>query len=278
MFGGCRLQDVWWVSSSRFLVGVFKICGGCLQDFWAPPLNPPSAPGPPPPLALRRTTQNFALFCFSLPPEISFFLLSLGVLLVEFWRFLKAGTLKCAHLGSRRPRSRRGFTRQPENSKRAHLRAPALQTPPKFHEKTPREKEERMKFPEGERKKRAKFWAPHPSGPQPFGPQLGHPVGWRLKRGETALQPRKCSPQHVEANCSSLPTTTLRHDANLHDAHVKNLTSTTCSKQWLKNTCLHRIFSDFIDVQSQPGVAEPTKPMCPSTFFLRVPSNSCSVQ
>ena len=30
-------------------------------------------------------------------------------------------------------------TRQPENSKRAHFRVPALQTPPKFHEKTPRE-------------------------------------------------------------------------------------------------------------------------------------------
>ena len=39
----------------------------------------------------------------------------------------------------RQPQSRRGFTRQPENSKRA----PALQTPPKFHEKTPqREKKE----------------------------------------------------------------------------------------------------------------------------------------
>ena len=32
--------------------------------------------------------QNFALF-FSLPPEISFFLLSLGGLLVEFWWCLK---------------------------------------------------------------------------------------------------------------------------------------------------------------------------------------------
>ena len=37
----------------------------------------------------------------------------------------------------KRLRGRRGFTRQPENSKRAHFRAPALQTPPKFH--TPRE-------------------------------------------------------------------------------------------------------------------------------------------
>ena len=46
---------------------------------------------------------------------------------------------------SRRHRCRRrlwgrwGFTRQPENSKRAHLTAPALQTPPKFHQTTPRE-------------------------------------------------------------------------------------------------------------------------------------------
>ena len=36
-----------------------------------------------------------------------------------------------------------GFTQQPENSKRAHLSVPVLQTPPKFHEKTPqREKKE----------------------------------------------------------------------------------------------------------------------------------------
>ena len=42
--------------------------------------------------------------------------------------------------------------------KRAHLRVPALQTPPKFHERTPRE-EERMKIVAGEGQKRAKCWA-----------------------------------------------------------------------------------------------------------------------
>ena len=36
-------------------------------------------------------------------------------------------------------------TRQPENSKRAHLSAPALQTPPKFNEKTPQRDRERAK-------------------------------------------------------------------------------------------------------------------------------------
>ena len=70
-------------------------------------------------------------------------------LFVSFWVsrrilvvFSSAGGLKCARLGltgcrakPRRPRSRQGFTRQPENPKRAHLRSAALQTPPKFHEK-----------------------------------------------------------------------------------------------------------------------------------------------
>ena len=45
-----------------------------------------------------------------------------------------------------------GFTQQPENSKRAHLSAPALQTP-KFHEKTPRERRERKLWGEGKKKR-----------------------------------------------------------------------------------------------------------------------------
>ena len=139
-----------------------------------PPLDHPSH-GPPFPW----TAQNFALFFFPLPPQNSFFSSLSGCLLVEFWWCLKARTLKCARLEfsgcrvkPRRPRSRRGFTRQPENSKRAHLSAPALQTPPKFNEKTPREgKKERILWRERE-KKSAKFWAPHPSGPHPSGPHF----------------------------------------------------------------------------------------------------------
>ena len=57
----------------------------------------------------------------------------------------------------------RGFTRQPENSKRAHFRALALQTPPKFHEKTPREKRSENG---GGRGKKAKFLgSPAEGGP-----------------------------------------------------------------------------------------------------------------
>ena len=94
--------------------------------------------------------------------------------------FSKAGALKCSRLGSRvvvswRPHSRRGFTRQPENSKRAHFRAPALQTPLE---------EGRMKENgSGKRKnKSAKFWATHPLGPHPaeHHPAGPHPAGPHL--------------------------------------------------------------------------------------------------
>ena len=57
---------------------------------------------------------------------------------------------------------------RPENSKSAHLSVRALQTPPKFNEKTS-QREERKKFPAGERKKRAKFWAVQEKG----GPRRG---------------------------------------------------------------------------------------------------------
>ena len=59
-------------------------------------------------------------------------------------------------------------------SKRAHFRPPALQTQPKFHEKTPRERETKNETGGGRWKKSAKVWAPHPSGPHPSGP---HPSG-----------------------------------------------------------------------------------------------------
>ena len=50
--------------------------------------------------------------------------------------------------------------------KRAHLRVPALQTPPKFHEKTPRQSENGS----GRGKKKARNFGPPDFGPPPFGP------------------------------------------------------------------------------------------------------------
>ena len=64
-------------------------------------------------------------------------------------------------------------TRQPENSKRAHFTAPALQTPPKYHGRTPRERKKKENCGGGEEgKKSAKFWAPTLRAPTLLGSTL----------------------------------------------------------------------------------------------------------
>ena len=69
----------------------------------------------PPPDPLRRTAQNFALFV-PRPPQFSFFLPLLGVLSLNFGGVFEGRDLEMCTFG-------------PENSKRAHFRSPALQTP-----------------------------------------------------------------------------------------------------------------------------------------------------
>ena len=64
---------------------------------------------------------------------------------------------------------RRGFTRQPENSQRAHFRAPALQKHhPNSTKGPPRERRKKENCGGGEGES-AKFWALPPFGPPPFG-------------------------------------------------------------------------------------------------------------
>ena len=63
-------------------------------------------------------------------------------------------------------------TRQPENSKRAHFKAPALQTPPKFHKSQENEKKENC----GGRREKREILGPPPFGAPPFGaPPFGAP-------------------------------------------------------------------------------------------------------
>ena len=115
------------------------------------PQEPPF-PGPPfPEPPFPWTAQNLALFSLSRLHFVLFLSLS-KCLLVESIR------------------GRRGFTRQPENSKRAHLSVPALQTPPKVHEKTPREgRKERILRKKSEKFRPPTLWAP-PFGSPPFRP------------------------------------------------------------------------------------------------------------
>ena len=93
-------------------------------------------------------TQNFAFF-FPSPTPFLLFLSFSG--------------------GSRADGEFHTTTREP---KRAHLRVPAFKNTTKIPREDPPEREEKNEFPAGERKKSAKFWAPNPSGPQPFVPHL----------------------------------------------------------------------------------------------------------
>ena len=82
-----------------------------------------------------------------------------------------------------------GFHTTAREPKCAQLSAPALQTPPKFHEKTPRERTKNEISVE-ESKKSAKFWATHPSGPHPSLPSL-------LRAGHGRLWPNRLWPNRL---------------------------------------------------------------------------------
>ena len=65
--------------------------------------------------------------------------------------------LSCASPGGPVWWGRRGHDNQ--RAQTCTFEGPALQTPPKFHEKDQQEREKRIKIVAGEGKKRAKFWA-----------------------------------------------------------------------------------------------------------------------
>ena len=150
-------------------------------------------PGTPSPDPLPWT-----LFCWT-PPKIS--------------RFFFPQTLPCSlsFFSSGGSASRpRGFHTTAREPKRAHLRVLALQTPPSFHEKTPRERERKKdtrRHPEREKmsengsgrvkKKKTEIlgsptlrtpslqpshflqvWASTPLGPHTSGPQRRNPERW----------------------------------------------------------------------------------------------------
>ena len=131
------------------------------------PLRPPPPPDRPPPGPPSAGPPSAG------PPKISLFFFPL---LPQFLFF--SPSLSCETPAAPTDRAAGARTRQPENSKRAHLRVPALQTtniPRKRPKKLWRERE----------KKARNFGAPtlqgHPSGPPTLrgptlrGPTLGAP-------------------------------------------------------------------------------------------------------
>ena len=154
---------------------------------WTLPLDNPPPDNPPPdnPPPDRPKFRSFFP-----PPATIFILHSLSWSpFVEFWWCFRrpepsnmhvwALWLSCETPAAPPDRAAGARTRQPENSKRAHFTAPALQTPPKFHERTPRERKKKENCGGKREKKTRNFGLPtlsglhpsglHPSGPPPFG-------------------------------------------------------------------------------------------------------------
>ena len=101
--------------------------------------------------------QNFAFFFFSLPPQFSFFLPSLGGLLVEFlWCLKRWGPqMSTFGLSGCRVKPRRLWRLQTST-----FQGPGASKTTKIQREDPQEREERKTNVAGEAgKKRAKFWA-----------------------------------------------------------------------------------------------------------------------
>ena len=92
-------------------------------------------------------------------------------------------------------------------SKRAHLRVPALQIPPKIPREDLLRERKKAKMGAREGKKSTKFWASHPSGPHPLGT---HPSGPPHLRGFHSSGPSAFLPGRgwrtgflYDCNCNS---------------------------------------------------------------------------
>ena len=203
----CLLVSVgacWWcllvVVVGVCVAGVFKIFG----------------PLPRTPLrrtALRLDRPKFRSFCsLSRRKFLSFFSLW-EVFSLNFGGVFEDRGAQMCTFGV----GRRGSTRQPENSKRAHLSVPALQTPPKFHEKTPRVRRNN-EISGGREQKKREILGPHPSAPTlrapPFGPPTlrapnpsgPQPFGQPTLRAPNPWGPQPFGPPTLRAPNPSGPT------------------------------------------------------------------------
>ena len=130
---GCCL---WWCLLLFVVVVVVRV-GGVVVGL--DPLAPdPFWRTPPPPDPPPRDRPKFRAFFSLSRHQFRFFSLSLCVFSLNFGGFCEDRDPQLCTFGlsgcgvkPRRLCCRRGFTQQPENSKRAHLTPPALQAPPK---------------------------------------------------------------------------------------------------------------------------------------------------
>ena len=117
-------------------------------------------------------------------------------------------------------------TRQPENTKRAHLRVPAFT---KHHQNSTRrhpEREEKNEFCGGRGKKRAKFWVVQGKG----GPGEGRSRGRAVQGKGGPNQTLKHTTQH-----NTTQHNTTQHNTTQHNTHTTNQTRFGQSRFWPKS-------------------------------------------
>ena len=176
LFGDRLWPNRLWPNRVRLVLCVLCVCVCCVAWVWVSRFrfgHVRCSRNRLPRTALPWTAQNFALFSLS-RRKIRSFLPSLGVFSLNFGGVLKTKTLKCARLALGLSCETPTASGPPGlHTTARELQTCTFETPPKFHEKTPREgrKEHILRR---EREKSAKFLAPHPSGPHPSNP---HPSG-----------------------------------------------------------------------------------------------------
>ena len=150
----------------------------------------------------------------------------------------------------RRPRSRLGFTRQPREPKRAHLRVPGLQK--KHHQNSTRRPQEREKKKENGcgRGKNSKFWAVRRKGPAEGGGPNQHAT-------HNTQQHTATSPQHPNNTHNTQHNTTQKWIGQNWTNH-KPLT-TNIGQKWIGQSRPH----------PPPDPSPPNRPKFRSFFLSR---------
>ena len=166
-FGQSIFGQSIFVCCCLFVVVVVRV-GGVVVGLDHPPPDTPPPDTPPP------DRPKFRAFFFRLPSPIRSFCLSLCVFSLNFGGICEDRD-PCALLGSRAVVGNPGgfgaaaVSHDNPRTPTCTFERPGASNTAKIPREDPPEREERMKFPAGERKKSAKFWA-LPSGPNPSGP------------------------------------------------------------------------------------------------------------
>ena len=193
--------------------GSWSVCGcgvvcGCGSCWWCghwfgPPCAGPLSPRPPSagPLPADPSSTRPPLrpkFRVSLSLSLCVFSLNSGGFCED--RDPQMCTFGLSGCGVKpQLRGRRGFTRYPENSKRTGPRR--FKTPPKFHEKTPRERDKKSENWWRERKKKTRNFEPSTlRGPTLRGPTLRGPAPPCMTHTRSKDWPNSIGPNWIGQN------------------------------------------------------------------------------